>query len=374
MKKQVSLLIAGLMSISLMAACTPTTGKDSAAKDTKAETSQAEKTKPATPAPEAKAAEAGSIVKMGVGIKAKAAKSKEFTAEKPGVAQADVVIAVVGLDKDGKVADIVIDNAQTKVEFNADGTLKTDPAEPLKTKVELKDEYGMFKASEIGREWYEQAGALGAWMQGKTIEEIKGMKTKEKDESHPAVPTEADLATNVSISVEDYVAAVEEAISTAVEVPEGADKVGLGVNISIAKSKAKTAEAGAIGQIDTTISGVAVKGDKVAANILDVVQTKVSYDAEGKITSDTKAEVKSKLDLGAEYNMKKVSAIGKEWNEQAEALTKWTIGKSLDEIKGLATEDKDGKKVVTDPDLKTSVSVGVADYLTVFEEAITTAN
>jgi hypothetical protein len=41
------------------------------------------------------------------------------------------------------------------------------------------------------------------------------MKTYEKDEAHPAVPEEADLTSSVTISVENYIAAVEKAIANA---------------------------------------------------------------------------------------------------------------------------------------------------------------
>lgn len=281
-----------------------------------------------------------------------------------------MVIAAVGFDKDGKVVAITIDNAQTKVEFNADGTLKSDVKATYQTKQEKKEAYGMIKASKIGYEWYQQAESLAAWMQGKTIEEIKNMKTKAgADAAHPAVPAEADLATTVSITVQDYIAVVEEAWTTAVDVKDGADKVGLGVGVSIAKSAAKTADKPASAQIDNTISAIAIKGDKVAANILDFVQAKVAFDADGKITTDKAAEVKSKVELGDAYGMKAASKLKKEWFEQAKSLTDWTVGKTAAEIAGIPSEDKDGKKIVTG-DLATSVSVGVADYLAAFDEAI----
>ena len=252
--------------------------------------------------------------------------------------------------------------------------MKSDPAAEYETKQEKGADYGLIKASAIGREWNQQIEALSAWMQGKTVEEIKNMKTKQgADEAHPAVPDEADLATSVSITVEDYIAVVEEAYQNAVDVAEGADEVGLGVDISVAKSAGKTDDKGAVAQVDTTLSAVALKGDKVAASILDVVQAPVMYDVDGKITSDIVAEVPSKNELGEDYGMIKASAIGKEWFEQAQALADWTVNKTAAEIQDIPAEDKDGKLVVTDADLATSVSVGINDYLVVFEEAIETA-
>ncbi len=374
MNKKISVLAASVLSLSLLAACSgadaTTTTAGTTADTTAAGTTTAGSAEVEGPV----AAEAGSIVKLGLGTKTSVAKSSDFTAEKPGAAQADVVIAAVGFDKDGKVASIKIDNAQTKVEYNEDGSLKSDPAAEYKTKQEKGPEYGMIKASTIGREWNQQIEALAAWMQGKTVEEIKAMKTKQgADEAHPAVPDEADLATSVSITVQDYIAVVEEAYQNAVDVAEGADEVGLGVEIAIGKSAGKTADKAAAAQVDTTISAVALKGDKVAAAILDVVQAKVAYDADGKITSDKVAEVPSKNELGADYGMIKASKIGKEWFEQAKALADWTVNKTAAEVAAIPAEEKDGKVIVTDADLATSVSVGISDYLTVFDEAIQTA-
>lgn len=311
---------------------------------------------------------------MGIGHIASIAKSKDIVAETGGAAQADIIVTAVGFDKDGKVVSVTIDNAQTKVAYNADGTLKTDVKAEPKTKVELGADYGMIKASTIGKEWFEQAEALGNWMKGKTVAEIMAMKTKAgADAAHPAVPDEADLAASVSITVQDYLKAVEEAWNNAVEVKDGADTVGLGIVVTTAKSAAKTAEKPAAAAIDAMITAVALKGDKVAGAILDTVQTKVAYDADGKITTDLTAPIKAKNELKDEYGMKKASAIGKEWYEQAQALSAWTVGKTAAEIAGLKTVDNNGKLIVDDADLKASVSVGVADYLKAFDEAIKNA-
>jgi len=41
------------------------------------------------------------------------------------------------------------------------------------------------------------------------------MKVKKVDDSHPSVPDEPDLTSKVTISVQDYIAAVEEAVKNA---------------------------------------------------------------------------------------------------------------------------------------------------------------
>jgi len=157
----------------------------------------------------------GGDVKTGLGQVISIAKSADATAEKEGLAQVDTVMAAVTVDAKGVLKSVYIDTAQTKVNFTAEGVISTDKAAEQKTKKELGDDYGMKKQSSIGREWYEQIEALEDWMEGKTIEQIKGMKTKVVNESHQNVPDEADLTSSVTVTVEDYIAAVEEAVKNA---------------------------------------------------------------------------------------------------------------------------------------------------------------
>lgn len=153
--------------------------------------------------------------KTGMGVVTSVAKSKAATADAAGLAQVDSVIAVVSVGADGKIAQLKFDNAQTKVEFNADGTIKTDLAAPVMSKQQLGDNYGLIKASKIGKEWYQQADAFAQYCIGKTIDEVKGIQTKSVDESHPNVPDVPELTSSVTITVQDYIAALEKAISNA---------------------------------------------------------------------------------------------------------------------------------------------------------------
>jgi hypothetical protein len=237
--------------------------------------------------------------------------------------------------------------------------VSTDMEGEFKTKKELGDEYGMVKASGIGKEWFEQAQALEAWMVGKTVEEITGMALED------GVPAEEDLVSSVTIGVDAYLAALEQAWAEAIDT-EGGETVGLGVKISIAKSKDATEDAGAMAQVDNTLAATAFDAEgKVTGAVIDVAQVKIQYDLEGKVETDKEAELKTKNELGEDYGMLKASEIGKEWYEQAAALADWMVGKTVDEIAGMSMED--GK--TTEEDLVSSVTVGVEDYIYVVEEA-----
>jgi hypothetical protein len=323
------------------------------------------------------------IAKIGLGHITSIAKSADLKVNDDGTktgpsAQVDTVVAAVGFDKDGKVLKVAIDTSQSKVAYDANLALTTDVSAPGKTKVELGDAYGMGKVSSIKKEWYQQAAELEKWMVGKTVAQIKAMKTKQRDESHPAVPDVPELTSLVTITVQDYIAAVEEAYNNAVDVGKGAVTLGLGhvVDLSSSRgySKVDGVETLPQAQVNFTISAAAFDKDgKVVKNIIDTCQTRVNFNAEGKITTDLTAEVKSKKELGNDYGMKRASGIGKEWFEQIAELEKWMVGKTAAQITGMKTKSGDHEGVPDVPELTSSVTIGVGDYLAATAEAASKA-
>jgi hypothetical protein len=194
------------------------------------------------------------------------------------VGQVDTVMAAVAFDAAGKVVEVVIDNAQTKVNFDKALRITSDTTIPGKTKVELKDGYGMAKVSTIKKEWYQQIASFEEWMIGKTVSEIKALKVKTRDASHTAVPDIAELTSFVTITVQDYIDVVAEAWANAVAVPVGAVKLGLGHSVSIAKSKSYsktgTAEVLPVAQVDCVMAATLfTTAGKVVETVIDNGQT-----------------------------------------------------------------------------------------------------
>jgi hypothetical protein len=158
--------------------------------------------------------------KTGLGVVTSIAKSTDASMDdegtpKAGLAQADVIMAAVSIDSQGRIVSVSIDSAQVRVNFDTNGIITTDINAALKTKTELGDDYGMKARAGAVAEWYEQIEALENWMLGKTLAQVKAMKTYEKDATHKFVPDEADLKTSVTITVEGYIDAVEKAINNA---------------------------------------------------------------------------------------------------------------------------------------------------------------
>lgn len=287
--------------------------------------------------------------------------------EEDGLAQADSTIVAVLVGADGKILACDIDAAQTKVNFSAEGKLLTDVASTFKSKQELKTEYGMNAASSIGKEWNEQADAFAAYVVGKTIEEVKSIAVTEE-----GVPTDADLAATVTLKVGGFIAAVEKAVANAKEIGANSDDVlGLAVNTDIAKSTDATAEEAGLVQVYSTYSVVTKdsKG-KVTSCLIDASQANVNFDATGVITTDLTVAPATKQELGADYGMKKASAIGKEWNEQADAFAAYVVGKTADEVSGIAL---DGEGLAADADLISSVTVHIGPFIQVVGKALANA-
>ena len=158
---------------------------------------------------------AESAVKHGLGMVTSVAKPTDATAEKAGSTQVNTTVCSVELDADGRILAVIWDVQQTKISYGLDGKAVVPAPEALLTKLEKGDAYGMRKNSAIGKEWFEQIAALVEYCVGKTVGEVLGMETFQRDEQHPAVPAVEDLKASVTITVGDYLAALKKAAENA---------------------------------------------------------------------------------------------------------------------------------------------------------------
>ena len=321
---------------------------------------------PASSAPAASTPAVGQDgLKTGLAVISNVADSTDAD-EKEGLAKTDSTIVAVTVDGDGRIVKCVIDGVQTSINFSKEGKILTDKSLTPPTKNELGAEYGMAKASGIGKEWNEQAAAFADYVTGKTVDEIKGIAMNDK-----GAPADADLAASVTIRIGVFIGAIEKAVSYAQETgAQSGDRLGLGTITNIAKSTDAGAEEG-LAQAYSTYTAVTVDAaGKISSCYIDGSQCNVNFDTTGKITSDIKAQQKTKNELGDAYGMRKASSIGKEWNEQAAAYARYVTGKTVDEIKGIAVNEKGAP---TDADLAASVTIGIQGFNQVIEKAVATA-
>ena len=312
--------------------------------------------------------------KTGVGAVVSVSSTDESAENEKGAsAQINTTIVAATFDGEGKVVSATIDVAQQKASFDMDGAVSGEV--DLRTKNEKGDDYGMRGVSEFGKEVNEQHEALANYWVGKTVEECVYMPTYERDESHSAVPDVVDLKSSVTITVQDYLAALQKAYDNAVETSGPVVKTGLGIVPSATVTDENAAnEKGASFQMDTSFIVVALgENDTVVGAYLDVAQQKVAFDLEGKVSGET--DLRTKNEKGDDYGMRGVSEIGKEVGEQHVAFSQWMVGKTVSEISGMATYERDEQHTAVPDveDLKSSVTITVGDYLKAFDKAVANA-
>ena len=151
-------------------------------------------------------------LKMGLGMISNVTATP--AGEKDGSTQVDTTACAVTLDANGKIVGISWDVTQGKAKFGVDGTAKSEPANDIKSKKELKEEYNMKVASPIGKEWYEQIDALEKYSVGKAAADVVGMKTYTNGD-HDNVPDVEELKSSCTMSSGDFLQSLKKAVANA---------------------------------------------------------------------------------------------------------------------------------------------------------------
>ncbi|MCQ4636341.1 hypothetical protein NE619_06340 [Anaerovorax odorimutans] len=296
----------------------------------------------------------GDTLKTGFAVTSSVENSKDAGKE-DGLAQTDSTAFGVLVDSDGVIVKCVIDSAQTKINFSKEGKLLTPLDKPVPTKYELGDDYGLHKASSLGKDWKDQITAFCDYVQGKTLDEVKGISVDEK-----TAPKDEELASSVTIKIGGFIEGLDKAVSDAKD--RGAkkgDTLGLGIVTRIDKSKDAGAEDG-LAQANSSYALASFNGDgQVTSCVIDGSQSNLNFNSQGKFTSDLTAPQKTKAGMGDDYGMKAKSGIGKEWYEQSAAYSDYVLGKTEKEITDVAV-NKEGSPA--DPELASSVTISVGDF------------
>lgn len=294
---------------------------------------------------------------------------KAATDTKVGSVQTDITFASILLGKDGKIQQLRLDAVQVKVAADEDGAalVRTNGADP-KSKWELLEDYNMVGRSPIEKEWYEQAEAFENFAVGKTVAELAAL---ELDTEY----LKDGEAAGVTIKVAEFMDAIERA---------NADKVALD---DISNLKIGVGGVGTEGNLQSnyTIAAAAFKADKtVAAARMDVYQIPYALEAKSETvkgavsilvngkkqvveTSAGVGRIKAKHELGFDYNMKDSATKG-EWFEQANKITAYMVGKTIET--GLAINAENNHMV---NEVAADVTIKAVDYRNAFDEAVDTA-
>ena len=281
-------------------------------------------------------------LKFGLGVTAKYGEASGTAGE------FNTTAVAVLLDAEGKIVKIDLDTAQIKPSWTEDG--KKVDVEDFRTKYDKGTDYNMaaFGKKHDGSEgkpleWNAQADKFMELAVGKTLDEVKAYMGEDKY----AI---GDLAAaGCTINVAEFVTALEKAVANAVESAATAEnvlKVALVTSASYSNKDAD-AENDGLNQVDTTVVAAVTDAEgKVVVAKTDCTQGKITFNAKGEATYDAKAEVKTKLELGDDYNMAKFGTKHdgsegqpKEWYAQAGEFDKALVGKTAADFAALAGAD-----------------------------------
>lgn len=281
--------------------------------------------------------------KFGMGIYSYYSSVSSADADKNGGVTVLHTAAAVLIDKNGKIIDIDLDSAECTGGFTADGRFAE--AEKFLTKSELGDGYAM---SEYGTdrngdgtvlEWYKQAEAFEDIAKGKTLDEIKALAAG-------SYGTDEVVKAGCTISVSDFIKAIEKAFINAKAFDGKAEEAELGI-VSAASSPADaSADKNGTNNIDTYFAAAIKDGSgKVTALHIDCAEAEIKFDINGSAVTSVSDVIVTKNELGADYGM---SGYGTdrngdgtvlEWFKQAEAFASACIGKTAAQIAGLIGSD-----------------------------------
>lgn len=310
---------------------------------------------------------------------------------KDGTAQADVTVATVVTDADGKIVACDIDVAQTKVTVK-DGVVDKTNVD-LRTKTEKGADYGMAAAVNYGmdwngdgvvKEWDAQAAEFEKYVIGKTAADVAAIQTKEVEGKGYIIPAdEALLTAGCTIQVTDFIKAIEAACkdetAKTFTAAEGF-KLGLAIKTSVADSTDATDDAAASVCLYSDYAATVVDAEgKVLAVIIDAVQPKVAVAKDGTIGEksfkNTKRGLKDEYGMAAAVNYGmdwNGDGVVKEWYAQAKVLEDYMVGKTSADISAIKTKEVEGKGYII-PDVADLLDAGCTIQISSYVAAVTGA-
>ena len=181
---------------------------------------------------------------------------------------------------------------------------------------------------------------------------------KENESKNTEVSTE--VAADVTTEVDGTSASTSDPIPV---------KTGLSVTTALSGTDA-TADAEGTAQADITIVAVTVDAEgKINSCVIDQIQGKNTFNAAGEITTTDTAFL-SKNELGSDYGMVAWGGAIAEWDAQAAAVAEYVVGKTVEEVKGIALTE-DGK--AADTDLASSATMAIAGFIDPIVAAVNNA-
>ena len=298
-------------------------------------------------------------LKLGLAVAPSISGSKAAAAEENGKADFDVTLVAVLVDDEGIIRDCIIDSVGATANFDAAGQpVNFDAEKKIQTKNELGDRYGMKAYGGAKYEWYEQAAAVAGFAVNKTAAQLREGAVNEAGKAK-----DADLASVATIYIGSYVSAIEKAVQNARHLGSAA---GDTLRLSVINGMTATAAGEKDGAVELTVDVAAVttKDQVISGCYIDALQAKVTFNAQGELTTDVAAAPQTKNELGEKYGMKAYAGAKFEWNEQAANFAAYVTNKTLAEVAGIAITE--ATKPADGTDLAATVTIAIGGFQALF--------
>lgn len=281
--------------------------------------------------------------------------STAASSEAEGSAKLQVALIALTVDDGGRIDDLDIELLGSSAGFDTAGQLTAPPQDLLS--MLLPDQNGVQNANALTLNAFEE------YCRGKTLQELKDAPFD------PAkVSMSTDLAGTATVEIERYADYLQTAANRAQQL--GAmkgDRVSLAVRSDLSGSQGVQGNDNGAMRAGIAMAAVTTAKDgKITSCIVDELEAELTFGADGSLVGDPGERPQTKNELGEEYGLKAQSPIGKEWYEQAAALAQYVTGKTADEVMGIALTDE-GR--ADQADLKSSVTIKIADYIDLIAEA-----
>ena len=290
-------------------------------------------------------------LKMGLGVDAYYDTVSSATEEANGKISTVVTVAAVLLDAEGKIVKCDLDTLDVAVAFTTAG--EASVANEFKTKYEQGKDYNMVAYGGAAKEWFEQADAFCAVVEGKTVAEVKALLAADGYKGNDEV-----ITAGCTIGVADFVRAVEKACNNAEDSAATAnDALNVGI-VATASPKNASDEGNGSVKLEVAVAGAAVNAEgKVTAMVNDGVDSTAEFTAAGEAVTDKAKALSTKLELGDNYGMVAYGGAAKEWYDQAAAFDAICVGKTSSEIAGLVVDGYKGTEEV----ISAGCTIGIAN-------------
>ena len=238
-------------------------------------------------------------------------------------------VAAVVLDKDGKITECKLDEAEFPVELKS-GVLQV--AVDLLTKGDTEDytltDSDLGAGNKSNASWDDQVEAFCDYVEGMTGAQVSAIA---------ATDGKSEMIKGCDLIITDFIAAVHEATRNA-----KTKNIGAGDELELSVSVSKSGEStDAKPQFDIEMAAVTLGGDdRITACLTDTAQAKLTI--ENSLFSHAAGKIDTKRGKGDGYGMTAASSIKKEWYEQADAFDAYAVGKTAAELSKL-TVGSDGK-------------------------------